>query len=123
MLLDKSYELLNLIEFKRDHFGIILLLSRNSNVLVPLGPILRNVDFSIYSFDGRSIIFKNFYFYSIGILLAIQGRKDYLMLQMVEGTMTFTVDNGRGPIMAVFKPDSKFKFCDGNWHEIHGKKK
>ena len=45
------------------------------------------------------------------------------MLQMVEGTMTFTVDNGRGPIMAVFKPDSKFKFCDGNWHEIHGKKK
>ena len=43
------------------------------------------------------------------------------MLQMVEGTMTFTVDNGRGPIMAVFKPDSKFKFCDGNWHEIHGK--
>ena len=55
--------------------------------------------------------------------MAIQGRKDYLMLQMVEGTMTFTVDNGRGPIMAVFKPDSKFKFCDGNWHEIHGKKK
>ena len=60
MLLDKSYELLNLIEFKRghltnrvDHFGIILLLSRNSNVLVPLGPILRNADFSIYSFDGR----------------------------------------------------------------------
>ena len=45
------------------------------------------------------------------------------MLQMVEGTMTFTVDNGRGPIMAVFKPDSKFKFCDGNWHEIHGKKR
>jgi len=57
-----------------------------------------------------------------GILLAIQGRKDYLMLQMVEGTMTFTVDNGRGPIMAVFKPDSKFKFCDGNWHEIHAVK-
>ena len=58
----------------------------------------------------------------LGILLAIQGRKDYLMLQMVEGTMTFTVDNGRGPIMAVFKPDSKFKFCDGNWHEIHAVK-
>ena len=40
---------------------------------------------------------------------------------MVDGTMTFTVDNGRGPITAIFKPDSRFQFCDGNWHEIHGK--
>ena len=52
--------------------------------------------------------------------MAIQGRKDYLILQMVDGTMTFTVDNGRGPIMAIFKPEDEFKFCDGNWHEIHG---
>lgn len=56
-----------------------------------------------------------------GVLLAIQGRKDYLILQMVDGTMTFTVDNGRGPITAIFKPESAFQFCDGNWHEIHGK--
>ena len=55
-----------------------------------------------------------------GLLLAIQGRRDYLVLQMVDGTMTFTVDNGRGPITAVFKPSSRFQFCDGNWHEIHG---
>ena len=34
--------------------------------------------------------------------------------------MTFTVDNGRGPITAVFKPEREFQFCDGNWHEIHG---
>ena len=58
-----------------------------------------------------------------GILLAIQGRKDYLILQMVDGTMTFTVDNGRGPITAIFKPDKRFQFCDGNWHEIHGRSK
>ena len=41
---------------------------------------------------------------------------------MVDGTMTFTVDNGRGPIMAVFKPSSKFNFCDGKWHDIHAVK-
>ena len=55
-----------------------------------------------------------------GLLLAIQGRRDYLILQMIDGTMTFTVDNGRGPITAVFKPSNQFQFCDGQWHEIHG---
>ncbi len=56
-----------------------------------------------------------------GILLAIQGRRDFLILQMIDGTLTFTVDNGRGPITAFFKPpDSTFQFCDGRWHDIHG---
>ena len=56
-----------------------------------------------------------------GVLLAIQGRRDYLILEMLDGTISFTVDNGRGPINAVFKPESTFQFCDGNWHEILGK--
>merc|ERR1719188_1779777 len=43
-----------------------------------------------------------------GIILAIKGRKDFMILQMVDGAMTFTVNNGRGPIVAVFKPDYKF---------------
>ena len=41
---------------------------------------------------------------------------------MVDGSMTFTVDNGRGPIVAVFKPEDTFTFCDGKWHEIHAVK-
>ncbi len=58
-----------------------------------------------------------------GILLAIQGRRDYLILQMIDGTLTFTADNGRGPITAVFKPpDSSFRFCDGQWHDIRGER-
>jgi len=57
-----------------------------------------------------------------GLLLGIQGRRDYLILQMVDGTMTFTVDNGRGPITAIFKPNDRFNFCDGKWHEIHAVK-
>ena len=57
-----------------------------------------------------------------GLILAIQGRKDYMILQMVNGTMTFQVDNGRGPITAIFKPESPFQLCDGNWHEVHAEK-
>ena len=45
-----------------------------------------------------------------------------MILQMVDGAMTFTVNNGRGPIVAVFKPDYKFRLCDGQWHEIHAVK-
>jgi hypothetical protein len=58
-----------------------------------------------------------------GLLLAIKGRKDFMILQMVDGAMTFTVNNGRGPIVAIFTPSYKFTFCDGRWHEIHGKKR
>lgn len=57
-----------------------------------------------------------------GILLAIQGRKDYLVLELVDGAVQFTVDNGRGAITSIFKPDFKFGFCDGNWHRVHAVK-
>lgn len=58
-----------------------------------------------------------------GVLLSVHGRKDYLLLQMVDGAISFTVDNGRGPISSTFKPpdNNKYYFCDGNWHFIHGK--
>jgi len=57
-----------------------------------------------------------------GILVAVKGRRDYLILQMVEGSIQFTVDNGRGPITAIFKPNDQFEFCNGQWHEIHAVK-
>ena len=44
-----------------------------------------------------------------------------MALQMIDGTLTFTVNNGREPITAVFKPEDVFSFCDGQWHEVHGK--
>ncbi len=40
---------------------------------------------------------------------------------MVDGAIQFTVDNGRGPITSLFKPENQFQFCNGDWHEIHGK--
>ena len=56
-----------------------------------------------------------------GVLLAVHGKRDYLLLQMVDGVIKFTVDNGKGPITSSFKPPKdEFLFCDGNWHQIHG---
>ena len=40
-----------------------------------------------------------------------------LALQLINGTINFTVDNGDGPIVAVFKPDNE-NFCDGQWRTI-----
>ena len=55
-----------------------------------------------------------------GLILSIYGRNDYLLLEMVDGVIKFTVDNGRGPVAAIFKPPKPFFFCDGQWHNIQG---
>jgi len=59
---------------------------------------------------------------STGILAAVKGRRDYLLLQMVNGSVHFTVENGRGPISAVFTPTHPEELCDGRWHEVHAVK-
>ena len=56
-----------------------------------------------------------------GLLLAVRGRRDMAILKMVDGAIQFMVDNGRGPISATFKPEDPYQFCNGEWHEIHGK--
>jgi hypothetical protein len=43
-----------------------------------------------------------------------------MSIKMVDGAIQFTVDNGRGPITSLFKPENQFQFCNGDWHEIHG---
>lgn len=58
-----------------------------------------------------------------GILVAVHGRHDYLVLEMFNGIMKLTVENGRGPITTTFQPSNPYYFCDGNWHSIQGKKK
>lgn len=57
-----------------------------------------------------------------GVLIAAHGRKDYFVLEMVKGVMKLTVENGKGPITASYKPKKPFYFCDGQWHNIQGKK-
>ena len=52
--------------------------------------------------------------------MSVHGRRDYLILQMVNGTLVFSVDNGRGPIVATFNPPYEHHMCDGKWHSIQG---
>ena len=57
-----------------------------------------------------------------GILAGVTGRRDYLLLQMVNGSVHFIVDNGRGAITTVFEPDHPEQLCDGQWHRINAVK-
>lgn len=56
-----------------------------------------------------------------GILIAVHGKRDYLVLEMVNGVMKLTVENGKGPITTSFQPGQPYYFCDGQWHNIQGK--
>lgn len=53
-----------------------------------------------------------------GLLLSVHGKKALLLLQLINGTITFTVNNGEGDIVAVFEPEENQNFCDGEWHNI-----
>lgn len=55
-----------------------------------------------------------------GLILTVHGKRDYLVLEMVNGGIRFTVDNGRGPIVTSFSPDRTDYLCDGQWHTIQG---
>ena len=54
---------------------------------------------------------------SSGVLLWVAGKQDFFILQLVNGTVKLTVDNGGGPFSATSEPESGF-ICDGNWYNI-----
>lgn len=53
-----------------------------------------------------------------GFLLSVHGKNAYLILQLVNGTIQFSVNNGEGPLVAIFKPENGENFCDGQWRTI-----
>jgi laminin alpha 3/5 len=55
-----------------------------------------------------------------GVLMSVHGRRDFLLLQMVNGVLKFSVDNGKGAISAQYTPPHEHYFCDGHWHTIQG---
>jgi len=55
-----------------------------------------------------------------GVLMSVHGRRDFLLLQMVNGVLKFSVDNGKGAISAQYTPPHEYYFCDGQWHTIQG---
>lgn len=52
-----------------------------------------------------------------GLLMSVHGRKALLILQLLNGTVSFVVDNGDGMFETVFVPEDK-NLCDGEWHSI-----
>lgn len=57
-----------------------------------------------------------------GLLLSAHGKHHYLILEMLNGDLKFTMFNGKQAITTSFVPNTPFHLCDGNWHHIQGKK-
>lgn len=55
-----------------------------------------------------------------GHLLSVHGKRDFLLLEMVNGTIKFLVKTTKGPIETSFVPKMPNSLCDGNWHNIRG---
>lgn len=51
-----------------------------------------------------------------GVLTSVHGKKSFFIVEMVKGSIHFTVDSGDGPRSAIFKPDPDKSLCDGEWH-------
>ncbi|KAL1517260.1 hypothetical protein ABEB36_001047 [Hypothenemus hampei] len=59
-----------------------------------------------------------------GVLIAVHGKKDYVVLELVQGHLKLTVENGRGPVVTTYIPqgNNSYFLCDGQWHEIQAVK-
>ncbi|CAG9821860.1 unnamed protein product [Phaedon cochleariae] len=58
-----------------------------------------------------------------GVLVAAHGRRDYYVLELVNGTLKLVVENGKGPVAVAYTPPQKtYHLCDGNWHNIQAVK-
>ncbi|XP_008557031.1 laminin subunit alpha [Microplitis demolitor] len=57
-----------------------------------------------------------------GHLLSVHGKRDFLLLEMVNGTIKFLVKTTKGPIETSFVPKMPNSLCDGNWHNIRAVK-
>ncbi|XP_063394216.1 laminin subunit alpha [Cydia fagiglandana] len=53
-----------------------------------------------------------------GLLLAVHGKKDYLVLELLEHEVVVNVENGKGEFHASYKLAEPTSLCDGNWHKI-----
>lgn len=54
-----------------------------------------------------------------GLLFVVYGRKAMLALELINGTIHLTVNNGdTKPFKAIFTPEKGQSFCDGEWHSV-----
>ncbi|XP_036620494.1 laminin subunit alpha-1 [Trichosurus vulpecula] len=58
-----------------------------------------------------------------GVLLGISSAKvDAIGIEMVNGKVSFHVNNGAGRITATYEPKSATSLCDGKWHKLQAHK-
>lgn len=57
---------------------------------------------------------------SSGVLVTIHGRNDYVILEMVNGTIKFLVKAAKGQVETSFDVATPNTLCDGKWHNIRG---
>jgi laminin alpha 3/5 len=57
-----------------------------------------------------------------GVILSVHGVTDYLVLQIVDGVVKMTVNNGAGPIEATYALPADSNLCDGEWHTVQATK-
>lgn len=53
-----------------------------------------------------------------GFLMSVHGKKAFFIIELVNGTIHFSVDNGDGAIVAKFEPEEGENYCDGEWRTI-----
>ncbi|KAL3869382.1 hypothetical protein ACJMK2_042067 [Sinanodonta woodiana] len=54
-----------------------------------------------------------------GVMFSVHSNKsDFLVLELANGDVVFTVDNGAGPFSTRFTLAMDNKICDGAWHKI-----
>lgn len=51
------------------------------------------------------------------ILLSV-GKLEFLTLQLLNGTVKFSVNNGAGIETVIYEPPINNLICDGHWHQI-----
>ncbi|XP_050541070.1 laminin subunit alpha [Daktulosphaira vitifoliae] len=58
-----------------------------------------------------------------GTLMSVKtSKRDHLLLELKNGTITFSVNTGKGPMSASYSPASPYFLCDGQWHTIEAVK-
>ena len=53
----------------------------------------------------------------MGILAFVEGKEDYLLLELVNSEIRFEVNNGQGPISSIVAHDD-LNLNDGHWHGV-----
>ncbi|VVC86157.1 unnamed protein product [Leptidea sinapis] len=53
-----------------------------------------------------------------GLLLSVHGKRDFMVIELLENEVVVNVENGKGPFYASYKLGNKVSLCDGKWHKI-----